>query len=160
MSLPLPRVRTAAPVPSRCDQVVTAFSHAGSSLNRTNSAKSIASMILDNSDGAKRRITRDFSQLAKAKIDENEEDADEQGGVSESVVDDLKGAFGTDFKVDSALIDAILRRNCIAFVGAGFSQNETKMTWDCLIEKLLVRALDSILLPPPAPIVPPPRCLL
>ena len=60
------------------------------------------------------------------------------GGVSEDVVDDWKQAFGTDFNVDDRLIQAILRGNCIAFVGAGFSQNETKMTWDDLIQELLV----------------------
>jgi hypothetical protein len=60
------------------------------------------------------------------------------GGVSESVIQDLKLAFGTDFNVDSALIEAILHRNCIAFVGSGFSRNETNITWWELIEKLLV----------------------
>ncbi len=116
-----------------------------------------------------RRLTGDASYFATIlRIDERTDeggvdsnappvDEDVEGGVSESVIQDLKGAFGTDFQVDPALIDAILRRNCIAFVGAGFSQNETKMTWDCLIQKLLVRARRRCLClpsPPPSPTFP------
>ena len=67
---------------------------------------------------------------------------DDEG--EEGVTNNLKEAFGTDFKVDTALINAILRGNCIAFVGAGFSQNETKMTWDDLIEELLVMFAEKV----------------
>jgi flavodoxin len=68
-----------------------------------------------------------------------EQPGEVEGGVSEIVIQDLKEAFGTDFQIDKGLIDAILQRNCIAFVGAGFSQMETKMTWDDLVQNLLVR---------------------
>jgi hypothetical protein len=60
------------------------------------------------------------------------------GGVSEDVVDDLKQAFGTDFNVDDRLIQAILRGNCIAFVGSGFCHNETRMTFEDTVVALLV----------------------
>ena len=121
-------------------------------LNRVGSAKLVAKVLTDKQpvfDGRARRLTGDGRGLSLRDVkEENEESfvsdggaaaaAEDDGGVSESVISDLKNAFGTDFHVDSALIDAILRRNCIAFVGAGFSQGETKMTWDDLVDKLLV----------------------
>jgi hypothetical protein len=114
-------------------------------LNRSGSAKIVAKVLTDKHE---RRLTNDSGYFAGVREElDGSFDSDhaassaveDEGGVSESVIQDLKNAFGTDFHVDSALIDAILRRNCIAFVGAGFSQGETKMTWDDLVEKLLVR---------------------
>jgi hypothetical protein len=118
-------------------------------LNRSGSAKLVAKVLTDKQPQYhERRLTNDSGYFAGVREElDGSFDSDhaassaveDEGGVSESVIQDLKNAFGTDFHVDSALIDAILRRNCIAFVGAGFSQGETKMTWDDLVEKLLVR---------------------
>jgi hypothetical protein len=100
---------------------------AGGSLNRTNSfnLRDVQHALTDGQSN--RRMTNDsqkFSTLLS--INEphdglnSDENDNEEGGVDARVLEDLKEAFGTDFKVDSALIDAIHRRNCIAFVGAGF----------------------------------------
>jgi hypothetical protein len=118
-------------------------------LNRVGSAKLVAKVLMEKQPLLRtRRLTGDERGSFPDVKEENEESfvsdagaaegTEDDGGVSESVISDLKNAFGTDFHVDKALIDAILRRNCIAFVGAGFSQGETKMTWDDLVEKLLV----------------------
>ncbi len=119
-------------------------------MNRVGSAKLVAKVLTDKQPQLnERRLTNDFSYFASVREDLDASlDSDhaassaveDEGGVSDNVIQDLKNAFGTDFHVDQSLIDAILRRNCIAFVGAGFSQSETKLTWDELVEKLLVRS--------------------
>ena len=117
----------------------------GGSLSRANSARAVAQALTD-SQLHQRRLTADLSRAPLLRFDRDaaldEGDgasiADGEGGVEAHVLEDLKAAFGTDFQVDDALIQAILRRNCIAFVGAGFSQKQTGMTWDSLIQKLLV----------------------
>ncbi len=108
-------------------------------MNRLGSAKLVAKVLTDKQPQLhERRLTSDFSYFASVMEELDASAVEDEGGVSDSVIQDLKNAFGTDFHVDSALIDAILRRNCIAFVGAGFSQGEIKLTWDELVEKLVV----------------------
>ncbi len=112
------------------------------------SEKLIANMLTDKQPHLRERRLADMANEFREELDASA--VEDEGGVSESVIQDLKDAFGTDFHVDQSLIDAILRRNCVAFVGAGFSQNETKATWDELVKKLSVintqKAHDGLLM--------------
>ena len=50
---------------------------------------------------------------------------------------ELNALFGTDFQPDPELIRAIEAKQCIAFVGAGFTAPITQLTWKSLLIKML-----------------------
>jgi hypothetical protein len=51
--------------------------------------------------------------------------------------EDFKTLFGTDFQPSPDLIKAIEAKQCIAFVGAGFTAPITSLTWKSLLSQML-----------------------
>ena len=56
--------------------------------------------------------------------------------------DELKSLFGTNFQPDPELIRAIEAKQCIAFVGAGFTAPITSLTWKSLLIQMLQESAD------------------
>jgi hypothetical protein len=56
---------------------------------------------------------------------------------------ELKELFGTDFLPDEKLIKAIESKQCIAFVGAGFTKPITGLDWKILLTKMLNESKGS-----------------
>lgn len=55
---------------------------------------------------------------------------------------ELKALFGTDFQPHPDLIRAIETKQCIAFVGAGFTAPITQLTWKSLLIRMLQESTD------------------